>query len=886
MTRSVPPSSSRTHASVQAWPFMGRDSELQDLAAIFGSPRCAAAAVIMGEPGIGKTRLAEQFVASRTRSWQVRRFFAAPTLRAIPLGVFGQFAAKLGSDPFVRVRAVVARLEATPTGRRPLIWIDDVQFLDDTSAYVVLNLIKRGSVAVLMTARTGVDCPESVSALWSTHGAARIDVGPSSRADVCGAIETRLGGSLETGARQRFWEMTRGNCLYMQELAEGERRAGRLHLDGLVWVWHHRPELSPNLRDLVEQRIGRVGEPLLSVIDFLSVCEPVPVEVMTQLVSAEALERAESAGLVSIDDLGPRPMVRLGHPLFGDVRRASAGTLRLARMREQLIVGLADGSPDPRLTLQRARLALDAQTEPDPRLMLAGAKAAMQTIDLDLANRLANAAKPADGAPYEDKIDYATTLLVLGRGAEVERMLAGIQSAGLTLDDAYLTALRIINDVSYSPDRALAKQLLDDAAVRYGEGLSPQLCAARAVVRTTEGRYRGALVDTRIALEAKELPAQLHTAALSASTLAAGYVGDVEEMEKASTRAFEMARTEPTLALMRFYIGIVTCSSYRMAGLPDRADELTDRLREESALVPPGVVDVASDVMSGYRAFCRGNLRETIRLISAVLAQPTAFARTEIRHLMPWALFALIEARARSGDHATARKTLDGFQSVLPRGLAGLHAHLAITEAWVLAAESRIHEAIKLALETARGASSRGDHANEVMALQTATQLGDTTTGRRLLELASLVDGPRAGIAAQHAKALTWRSPSDLETASAAYLQIGDQGAAADAAAQASAHYRAAGDLKRAQWSAALAKQIAEECSARTTAVKACDAPDLTNREREIIGLVAAGQTYSQIAGQLGISARTVEGHVRQARQKVGAASRQELVALVARSEG
>jgi DNA-binding CsgD family transcriptional regulator len=873
-----------THASVQPWPFVGREAELRDLAAIFDRPG-AAAGVIMGEPGSGKTRLAEHFVASRCRNWQVRRFFAAPTLRAIPLGVFGQFAAKLGSDPFAKVPAVIARLETAPMGRRPLVWIDDVQFLDDTSAYVVLNLLKRGSVAVLMTARTGVDCPESVSALWATHGVCRVDVGPLSRADACNAIERRLGGPLESAARQWFWEMTRGNCLYLQELVEGERRAGRLRFEGAVWVWDRQPELSPNLRDVVEQRIGRVGEPLLSVIDFLSVCEPLPVEVMARLVSADAVEQAESAGLVSVDNSESKTVVRLGHPLFGDVRRAGAGTLRLARMRDQLIVGLADGPPDPRLTLQRARLALDAQAEPDPHLMLAGAKAALQTVDIDLANRLASAATPPEHAALDDRIDYATTLLVLGRGVEVERILAGPEVRAAAPDDAYITALRVINDVSSSSDRTLANQLLVDADMRYEE-LPPVLRAARAVVRTTEGRYREALSDTRIALGDSGLPTELYTAALSAATLAAGYVGDIAEMEQASARAFEMARTEPTLAPMRFYIAVVTCSSYRMAGLPDRVDALAVRLREETALVPPGVIDVATDVLSGYRAFCRGNLRATIRHIAAALAQPTAFVRTEIRHLMPWALFALIEAHARSGNHDIARKTLDGFRAALPRGLAGLHAHLAITEAWVLAAEEHVDAAIELALETARGAGSRGDHANEVMALQAATQLGDATTGRRLLELAGSVDGPRARIAAQHAKALAWRSPADLDASSAAYLQIGDQVAAADAAAQASVHHRATGDVKRAQWSAARAMQIAAECGARTTAVKACDAPDLTNREREIIGLVAAGRTYSQIGEQLGISARTVEGHVRQARQKVGAANRQELVSLVARSEG
>jgi DNA-binding NarL/FixJ family response regulator len=42
-----------------------------------------------------------------------------------------------------------------------------------------------------------------------------------------------------------------------------------------------------------------------------------------------------------------------------------------------------------------------------------------------------------------------------------------------------------------------------------------------------------------------------------------------------------------------------------------------------------------------------------------------------------------------------------------------------------------------------------------------------------------------------------------------------------------------------------------------------------TVREEHVVNLVAAGLTYSAIAEQLGISARTVESHVAQAAGKI-----------------
>lgn len=54
----------------------------------------------------------------------------------------------------------------------------------------------------------------------------------------------------------------------------------------------------------------------------------------------------------------------------------------------------------------------------------------------------------------------------------------------------------------------------------------------------------------------------------------------------------------------------------------------------------------------------------------------------------------------------------------------------------------------------------------------------------------------------------------------------------------------------------------------------------LTSREREVVNLVAQGLPNKAIAAQLGISPRTVEGHLNHVFEKVGASSRSALVRL------
>ena len=52
----------------------------------------------------------------------------------------------------------------------------------------------------------------------------------------------------------------------------------------------------------------------------------------------------------------------------------------------------------------------------------------------------------------------------------------------------------------------------------------------------------------------------------------------------------------------------------------------------------------------------------------------------------------------------------------------------------------------------------------------------------------------------------------------------------------------------------------------------------LTTRERQVIQLVADGLPNKAIATRLGISARTIEGHLNHVFSKLGVASRTELV--------
>ncbi|MGH3967251.1 MAG: helix-turn-helix transcriptional regulator, partial [Mycobacterium sp.] len=187
------------------------------------------------------------------------------------------------------------------------------------------------------------------------------------------------------------------------------------------------------------------------------------------------------------------------------------------------------------------------------------------------------------------------------------------------------------------------------------------------------------------------------------------------------------------------------------------------------------------------------------------------------------------------------------------------------------------------AVQAAEFARGHGQPAREVMCLQAAAQLGDTAVAERLAELAGLVEGPRAAVAARYARAVADDDTAGLKAASRDFEALGDMLASADAAAQAATSYRHAGLRGSALSASARARELAQTCGGATSPALAGAQVTLplTEREREIAVLVAQGLSNRDIAAATSLSVRTVEGHLYRATVKAGVATRAELSSVI-----
>jgi DNA-binding CsgD family transcriptional regulator len=234
---------------------------------------------------------------------------------------------------------------------------------------------------------------------------------------------------------------------------------------------------------------------------------------------------------------------------------------------------------------------------------------------------------------------------------------------------------------------------------------------------------------------------------------------------------------------------------------------------------------------------------------------------------------------------AASTQLSDALEKVRHPGWQYLDYERSLAHAWVAAAQGAVSKAISTVLSAAETARTNGQFAAEVMCLQTATQFGDDSCASRLRELETIVEGPRAGLAARFAEALDAGDAAELTTVSEDFERMGDLIAAIDASAHAALVHRRDERKGSALTCSARADELALRCGGASTPAlrKASEQLTLSDREREIAMLIGEGFSSREIAHRLTLSVRTVEGHIYRAMTKTGATSREELAAMLLR---
>jgi len=872
---------------VTALPIIGRHDVLLAVSTALTDPSCRGVA-LLGAAGVGKTRIGEECLAmGADAGFATARVSGTQAASTIPFGALATLLPPVGEagDRAELLRRAAAVVAALGGDRSLLLFVDDAHLLDDASATLVLQMATSGAAFVVATVRSGQGCPDPVVALWKDGLATRLDIEGLAEAEHHRFVDAVVGGQVDAASRQRLFHGSGGNPLLTRELVLAAREAGALLNEGGVWRLAGSIAGSSRLAELVGARIGALDDDEQKGLELVALGEPLELDVLDHLGLGEVVERLERRDLLRVTLHGDRQRVSTAHPLYGDVARARIPALRARNRRRALAEAVeASGGGRPEDVLRIATWRLDAGLTADADLMLTAARQARAAFDVRLAERLARAACDA-GAGAAAAHVLGDALYQQNRGAEAEAVLAiGAKQAADDGTLALLTMVRADNRFwsLEDPDSALA--LAEEVRSSLTESLWVDvLTVVAAGYRIMLSERPVDVADDLVPLTTHEVPQVAATAEVLRGAILI-LLGRYGEAMTALRRAAALHATFDASTVLF------------MPSLPVALEAL--------ALTESGrIADAEALVLPAYRAAVESGDDRSRALLATVLARlrvrqgDVSEAAEVAREAVPLfrvagqnalarlAAAAMVEAAAMSGDAVELEEATARLAEV-SGGPARVHAGelLRASAAAAIATGAR-GRGLKLLRDAVASAAASGERGVELLALHALARAGEpAAVAERLAELAPAFEGESAGLIAAHAAAGAAGDHAALLDVAGRFEAIGALPWAADAALAAEVAAAAAGEVRAAVAARRKAALLVGRCPGHAPLSAGGEATDgtgpttmLSEREREIAELAAAGRSDREIADALYLSVRTVSNHLQRAYGKLGVRSRAEL---------
>jgi DNA-binding CsgD family transcriptional regulator/tetratricopeptide (TPR) repeat protein len=859
---------------VGSWQLLDRPVEREAIRSALTRTDCRGV-VVIGAAGVGKTTLARAVTASLTVP--VHWAACTETSRSIPLGAFAPWIGSTGTrDP---IALLVSARQSIMGSAGTVAGVDDAHLLDQLSATLLHQIAVEGAGRIVATVRSGEPLPDAVTSLWKDGYLHRLDLRPFTKQQCVTLIESVLGGTLEELSADVMWEASGGNPLFLRHLVEGAIQASTLSAVNGVWQLRGPTAVSAGLAELLGGRLKCAGNAAVSALKLLALCEPLDIDILSELAGEEAVDAAEAEGLIRIVRDGNQVNARICHPLYGDVVRHRLGTASARKLRGRIVTALrARGIDSAAARIRLAQLSVNSDQPADNDLLIAAAKDAVFLANLPLGEQLARTAfERGDGLRAAELLSRA--VLWQGRPGEADAILAGFETHNL--DELQLVQWGIPRLSILFWSMGHVRQAHDVLAMLHQRVTHPSLRliveATGAAMAVHENRFDAGLAAAEAVLSNPDSPKQAVDFAAFAAGLALPVVGFGSQYEPIAARC--RAEQKPTDGMIRVMVRYCDVLALTHAGQLDQADR---RVADYTQFSSEGqfLGWAIAKIMAGLVATYRGKFPAAITSIEQALAALNA------ENSLPWRLPArllLARAYAALGQTDQAERVLDEATEHAGRHVELHEPQRLIAKAWLTAALGGERTAAEAARRAAQAAHRAGQYAVAAEALHHAARFGDRTVAKPLAALVPRLDGTVAALYLRHARAVANVDAQALHALSVDFEKAGLILSAADAAAQAVPLHNQAGQHRRSAESAARATQLAARCGgAITPAIRSAARPlPLSPREREIAAMIAAGLSNREIADKLLVSVRTVEGHIYRACIKLDVSDRDDLAAIV-----
>lgn len=882
-----------------AWARAVRAEEIAAATAALAEPG-SYGVVLTGDASFGKSAVASALLTGLEGSAHTVRLRSTIVGTETPYGALAVLLARLPedaqNDPGTIMRGILQLLASDAHGRTAVMSLETSKNLDQLSTATLVNIMVTGTAKVVLVADRASELPADFHWMLSEGRLREVPLAALTPEETVQGLRALLGGIVPQTLGLQVHTMSRGNPQVALLAAAELLQRGALTATNGVWTLEPGAEVGGirQIDDLVRARIERQPEPIQTIIEALACARRIPLPRLTSVFNARDLAQMEAEGLITVDEDGHHS-VALADPLVGEVVR---GWLSVPRRRELRALLMADGEPPLEALTTLELLGFAAWTRECHTLLpvrhaIAAAAASLRLFDARFALECLEDIDRDEAIWAAVQRLRARALLMLQLPQQALACLDQVMEAELAMQTPSAVA-------EFTATKAEAMRWLPE---RTG-GVEPLLADARARLLVGSGAASAPEADVRRAA------AVLDLADFEYWAFAGDFRRIVDRLEAT------VADTDPADDEIRLQTACILMEARTILGREQAGLAL---LHEVAAQMSQRQGSAPLRQAFAARAFnvllYNGHWRQAL----AILKSPSQWSLERLQTTGPSLELAAGLAYVYAGRGHDALAPLLSALALLERGPAvGLlgpayaatafayaqqgdgaaaQAWLAKLEQWRPQGSYQSRSMIEFCSLMARrwigdpqAASRLVASAREDIAMGRWNQAGIKLVGATVgghaddLRLLEEVCGHRQGQLAQLAFLLARGTRTGrLEDLTAA----ADIAAALELDALESRCTAVALDRAREMDDARAVRVLRgrlDELAGRVAVLPVAprhSPPVLTEREQEVAALAAAGTSNRRIAELLGLSVRTVEGHLYQAFAKLSVSTRGELAALL-----